>query len=174
MAKSYQLVAWTHRGEVTVVPSEIDSIVDVYIKDIETLKDKVEYYSAGEVGQILRLSRAHERYSRILLQLGLHSSAFKELCKAALCCLDCSDGHWVDRDLDFAPERALGNRFMAMYRRCLDMVRETPSLRYDLERDGLVHRKESITRAEKAWREELREATADLRAWNFGLRCGRR
>ena len=170
MAKSYQLVAWTDKGQVKMIPSVLSEVVAPYLERIIELKEGIRYFTEYEVGDLLALSRAHERLGQVLLHLDSPMEAFREFAKAADCCLMCSDGHWIDRDRDFTVCRPLRGRFFAMYERCADMARRIPHLEHHLQETGLYGSREAITRAERVWRAEFDRGMEISRAWRFGQR----
>lgn len=168
MANSYQLVAWTDKGRVKMIPSEISAFIQEEQEFITRIEQQIGYHTWHEVPDIIRLSRAYERLAIRLEGLGMYAEALVHYAEAADCCLNTMDENWIDRDYDFTVCRPLRGRFFAMFSECQDMVRCYPELRYVWENTGLEAHCESITRAERAWRAEFQEAMETLRVWNFG------
>ena len=155
MAKTYQIVTWTDKGHVRMVPSEFNAFLQEELEAIHKLDEAIGYFTGHEVSDLLRLSSACERLALRLMDLGHVREAFMQYATAADCCLWCTDIHWIDRDYDFTVCKPLRGRFFAMFSQCKELVRSHPSLELAWEESGLQRSCDSITRAEKAWAESF-------------------
>ncbi len=89
----YQLVAWTDRGQVKMLPELLREYAQPYIERIESLK---AFYDEGwddELGRlteqdVIALSRSYEAYGRFLRLHGKCQEAFEAFVNAASVCLD--------------------------------------------------------------------------------------
>ena len=61
MTKSYQLVAWTDKGQVRMIPSEVTDYIHAELEAIDQQADSIRYRSEQERGGILKLSQAYEK-----------------------------------------------------------------------------------------------------------------
>ena len=175
MANSYQLVAWTNKGQVRMIPSEVTAILHAGMDAIDRMADKIRYNTHLESPDILALSRAYEKLGIRLLDLGRTDDAFLLFAQAAECCCTCGN-NWEDFD-DYEDLRPpLRGRFFAMYSQCKNLVRQYPRLRYTWSET-------SLTMCQK-WLNEKREWTRsdyiascgdpeEAKAYMKGLRFGR-
>lgn len=137
MANAYQLVAWTEKGQVRMIPSEVTAFMHQYIDEIDRISDKVRYGTRFEVPDLLQLSSAYEKFGRELLDLGRYEDAFFQFAQAADCCCH-SDNNWTyDDEFGSSLCRPLRGRFFAMFCQCKDLVRKYPRLKYSWAETGL-------------------------------------
>ena len=155
MAKAYQLVAWTEKGQVRMIPSEVTAFMHQSIGEIDRISDKVRYGTRFEVSDLLQLSSAYEKFGR-------------ELCN--------SYNNWTyDDEFGASLCRPLRGRFFAMFCQCKDLVRKYPRLKYSWAETGLDRTLSCVTEVDQTLamyradevreREENWEFTKSL---NFG------
>ena len=137
MAKSYQLIAWTDKGQVRMIPSEVSDYIQAELETIGRMEDRIRYRSEHERADILKLSQAHEKLAVGLMRLGRIEEAFGQYARAAQCCLDSSE--WDDTEWGDILCKPLRGRFFAMFFTCKDLVRQYPRLRYTWDRSDLQH-----------------------------------
>lgn len=135
MTKNYQLVAWTDKGRVKMIPSEISAFMHKALDGIDRLCGRIRYDTWYEIGDILRVSRAYERLAVRLLDLGKTEEAFLLSARAAECC--CDGDNWEDCEDYEDLCRPLRGRFFAMYSECKALARRYPELEYSWEKTGL-------------------------------------
>lgn len=145
MANSYQLVAWTEKGQVRMIPSEIHTYMHEEMERIDLLKERIRYGTYHEVNDILQVSSACEKTAFHLLDLGQINAAFLLLAEAALCCTAASRINWADSEWGDILCKSLRGRFFAMLGQCKDLVHEYPNLRYTWEDSGLRQACKHIT-----------------------------
>ena len=127
----YQLVAWTDRGQVKLLPELLREYAQPYIERIESLK---AFYDEGwddELGRlteqdVIALSRSYEDYGRFLRLHGKCQEAFEAFVNAASVCLD--DRFKVDSEYGYVLVGVLPKRFHAAESLCLDLIEENPAL----------------------------------------------
>ena len=83
MEKSYQLVAWTDKGRVRMLPSEVNTFLHEELDKINRLSDRIRYNTCHEVHDLLEWSCAYEKLALQLLDLGQVEDAFRQLSQAA-------------------------------------------------------------------------------------------
>ena len=175
MAKVYQLVAWTYKGQVRMIPSEITAFIHQSLDEIDKLVDNVRYGTRFEVSDLLQLSSAYERLARRLMGLGRYKDALFQFAQAADCCCR-SDNNWTYND-EFGASlcRPLCGRFFAMFCQCKDLIRQYPRLKYSWAETGLEQTLDYVTEVDQALamyrREEEREWKENKefsKALNFG------
>ena len=174
MANSYQLVAWTDKGQVRMIPSLINEYIQEEMKRIHQVEENVRYGTRYEVHDLLKLSNAYEKLALVLQGLGESDTAFNAYSKAALCC-SASDNNWEDTEwgeLLFGPLR---RRFFEMFSACKDLIHFYPKLQYYWANSGLQEALENITHRDRMIEYEcertygnVREAIAYSRALRFG------
>ena len=76
MAKSYQLVAWTDKGQVRMIPSQLKAYISEEIEHLNRINDSVRYGTYHEVNDLLKVSSAYENLALNLLDLGKVEEAF--------------------------------------------------------------------------------------------------
>jgi len=135
MAKSYQLVAWTDKGQVRMLPGEVTAYLHDELDAIFQQADRIRYRTAYERGDILRVSQAYEKLAVRLLDLGRIEEAFEQYVQAAQCCL--SSLEWDDTEWGEVLCRPLRGRFFAMFCACKDLLRKYPRLKHDWDESGL-------------------------------------
>ncbi len=175
MAKSYQLVAWTDKGQVRMIPSEVTAFIHQSIDAIDSISDKVRYGTRFEVSDLLQLSSAYEKFGRQLLALGKYEDAFFQFAQAAECCCG-SENNWTYRDeLGASLCRPLRGRFFAMFCQCKDLVRKYPGLKYSWAETGLDQTLDCVTEVDQTLAmyrtDEVREFKENwefTKALNFG------
>lgn len=176
MAKAYQLVAWTEKGQVRMIPSEVTAFMHQSIDEIDRISDKVRYGTRFEVPDLLQLSSAYEKFGRELLDLGRYEDAFFQFAQAADCCCR-SDNNWTyDDEFGASLCRPLRGRFFAMFCQCKDLVRKYPKLRFAWEESGLQSECDDITYADRCFEIEWNGASGDFweaNAYSKALQFGR-
>ena len=118
----YQLVAWTDRGQVKLLPELLREYAQPYIERIESLK---AFYDEGwddELGRlteqdVIALSRSYEAYGRFLRLHGKCQEAFEAFVNAASVCLD--DRFKIDSEYGYVLVGVLPKRFHAAESLCL-------------------------------------------------------
>lgn len=182
MANSYQLVAWTDKGQVRMIPSEVTAYLHAEMDAIDRMADKIRYRSVYERGDIFRVSQAYEKLAARMIDLGRTEDAFELYVQAAQCCI--SSTEWKDTEWGEILCKPLRGRFFAMYCECKELVRKYPHLKYNWNDSGLRSSLNSVTYAfdcfEIEWNAgsgDPKEAQAYSRALNFGkneVYCRRR
>lgn len=174
MAKVCQLVAWTDRGQVRMIPSEVEAFMEEDLEEIDRLIDGIRYGTDWEVHDILQVSSAYEKLGIRLLGVGRTQEAFLQFARSAECCCT-SRNNWEDGEYGEQLCRPLRGRFFAMFYACRDLVRRYPSLRYAWVDTDLRESYDSVTAAFRRWTvewadwtEEFNAARAFTRALNFG------
>ena len=146
----YQLVAWTEKGRVKMIPSEVNAFMLEDLARIERLIDGVRYGTDHEIGDILRVSQAFERLGIRLMGVGRPEDAFRMFARAAgFCCS--SDDNWLDTDYGEMLCRPLRGRFFAMFNRCRELVRQYPKLRLAWAASGLQESCDLINAPVRLW-----------------------
>ena len=174
MVKSYQLVAWTDKGQVKMIPSEIASFLNGELDCIKRRSERIRYGTRHEIHDILKVSYAHEKLALQLLDMGLTKDAFVQFSQAATCC--CTFGsNWISTEWGEVLCKPLRGRFFAMFRQCKDIVRKYPNPRYVWEKSGLQDQCDQVTCALRMFETEWNgrsgdfwEAQAYTMALNFG------
>jgi hypothetical protein len=174
MANAYQLVAWTEKGKVRMIPSEVTAFMQDDLEEIDRLIDRIRYGTDYEVHDILRVSCAYEKLGLRLLEVGRTQDAFLQYAHAAECCC-ASRNNWEEGEYGEQLCRPLRSRFFAMFSECRELVRRYPTLRYAWVETDLRESYGSVTAAERLWTaewadwtEEFKAARAFTKALNFG------
>ena len=174
MEKSYQLVAWTDKGRVRMLPSEVNTFLHEELDKINRLSDRIRYNTCHEVHDLLEWSCAYEKLALQLLDLGQVEDAFRQLSQAALCCT-ASWNNWEDTEWGYVLCKPLRGRFFAMFCASKDLVRKYPMLQYVWEDSGLQEACDHLTDAYRCFElecygdsGEVREARNYNRALQFG------
>ena len=154
MAKSYQLVAWTDKGQVKMIPSEIADFLHKELDILNRLSDRIRYKTYHEVHDLLQVSCAYEKLGLRLLDLGQIEDAFIQFSMAALCCTG-SGNNWRETEWGDVLEKPLRGRFFAMFCQCKSLVRRYPKLQYSWEESGLQSECNYITYADRCFENEL-------------------
>lgn len=131
MTKHYQLVAWTDKGQVKMLPNVLQEYAQPYIDKIER---QLAYYHEGwceEYGRlaeqdVIALSRSFEAYGRFLLLHGKRQGAFEAFVDGARVCLDTR--FEVDSEYGYVLVGILPKRYHYMKSFCLEMMDKDPSL----------------------------------------------
>lgn len=182
MANSYQLVAWTDKGQVRMIPSEVTAYLHAEMAVIDRMADKIRYLTVYERSDIFRVSQSYEKLAVRMMDLGRTEDAFELYVQAAQCCL--SSNEWQHTEWGEILCKPLRGRFFAMYCACKDLARKYPKLKYNWDESGLRDSLNSVTYAfdcfENEWNAssgDPKEAQAYSRALNFGkneVYCRRR
>ncbi len=166
MAKSYQLVAWTDKDQVRMIPSEVADYLRAEQEVIGRMTDRIRYRSVHERGDLLRLSLAYEKLAVALLRLGQTEEAFMQYAHAAQCCLSSSE--WQDTEWGDILCKPLRGRFFAMFCTCKDMVRQHPRLQYWWDKSGLRDSLIHVTYAFDCFNNNWDFIAGDFwEAWNY-------
>lgn len=155
MANSYQLVAWTERDRVKMIPSELSSYLQTELDAINHLESRIRYRSDYERGDIFRLSQAYERLALRLLDLGRTEYAFLQYAQAAKCCLSSSE--WDDTEWGEILCRPLQGRFFAMFCECKGLVKRYPKLRLYWSESGVQQACDRVTSALRLFSAEMED-----------------
>ena len=150
MAKSYQLVAWTDKGKVRMIPSQLKAYISEEVQHLNRINERVRYGTYHEVGDLLKVSCAYEKLALSLLDLGQTKAAFLLLAEAAHCCT-ASYNNWHETEWGDVLEKPLRGRFFAMFCACKDLVREYPRLQYVWENSGLQQDCNHLTYADRCF-----------------------
>ena len=175
MAKAYQLVAWTEKGQVRMIPSEVTAFRHQSIDEIERISNRVRYGTRFEISDLLQLSSAYEKLGLQLLELGQIDDAFIQFSEAALCCT-ASGNNWRETEWGDVLEKPLRGRFFAMFCQCKDLVRTYPRLQYAWEKSGLQQECNYLTYADRCFEIEWNGASGDFweaRAYSKALYFGK-
>ena len=169
MAKTYQLMAWTDKGQVKMVPSLVAELAEPYVQRIQDLEDEPRAHGEdAETEQLIRRSRAHEALARFFMRVGYWEDAFLQFADAALLITNCSDDRWNDAEVGFLLHTPLEHRFLAMYNRCRDLAEEHPAIKGSEQWQKLRHDWDMVTDVHRIWSAEFREVSRSARAWKFG------
>lgn len=136
MTKSYQLVAWTDKGQVKMLPCEVNALISESQAKIDRLIDGIRFNTYYEVSDILEVCGAYEQLGISLLNLSKIDEAFRQFAKAAECCCTCGN-NWEDFEDYESLCPPLREEFYAMYDRCKNLVRQYPQLRHAWNESGL-------------------------------------
>lgn len=167
MAKSYQLVAWTDKGQVRMIPSELNAYINEEVLRLNRISDNVRYGTYHEVGDLLKVSSAYEKLALNLLDMGQTETAFLLLAEAAHCCT-ASHNNWEDTEWGEILCKPLRGRFFAMFCACKDLVRKNPKLQYVWEDSGLQQACDHLSYAARCFELECYGDSDDFRkAWNY-------
>lgn len=114
LTKSYQLVAWTDRGQVKMIPSLLDEYARPYIERIDRERAFWEMGWCREKGvlrleDVLSLSRSYEAYGRFLLAHGKRQEALRAFSEGAEVCLD--DRFLLDSEFGYVLPGILTRRY---------------------------------------------------------------
>ena len=77
MANSYQLVAWTDKGQVRMIPSEVTAYLHAEMAVIDRMADKIRYLTVYERSDIFRVSQSYEKLAVRMMDLGRTEDAFE-------------------------------------------------------------------------------------------------
>ena len=175
MAKTYQLVAWTDKGRVKMIPAEINDFILGEMDVINRQMDRIRYGSPHEVGDLLRLSSAYEKLALQLLDLDQKADAFFLFSEAAHCCT-ASGNNWQDTEWGEMLCKPLRGRFFAMFCQCKDLVRKYPELRFAWDTSGLQRTCDDITYPDRVIEAEWEADSGDFeeaRAFSKALQFGK-
>lgn len=112
MAKFYQLVAWTEKGQVKMIPSLVAELAQPYLERIKAVEaEKKQWEETAQTDQLLRLSRAYEALGQFYLRVGYRQEAYRQFEEAADLILGCStDILWKDSEWGYRLVSVLANR----------------------------------------------------------------
>lgn len=173
MTKQYQLVAWTDKDQVKMLPDVLREYAQPYIDEIERLRAFYEEWWNPEQGRlteqdVIALSRSYEAYGRFLLLHGKRQEAFEAFVDGAYVCLDYR--FKIDSEYGYVLVGVLPKRYHYMKSFCLDMLDEHPDLaRLPKWKTMLEKFKEFDAPFAEERRKEWQEYRAN-RAFNFGRR----
>ena len=171
MAKTYQLMAWTHKGQVKMIPSLVAELAEPFVRRIQLAeKEPRARGEEAETKQLIRQSRAHEALARFFLRVGYWEDAFLQFAEAAMTVTNGSDELWNDAEVGFLLHTPLEHRFMAMYNRCLEIAQDHPAIKGSVQWHKLQRKWQRVTDVHRIWADEFREVTQTARAWHFGGR----
>ena len=127
----YQLVAWTDKGQVKMLPELLREYAQPYLDRIESLR---AFYDEGwddGLGRlteqdVIALSGSYEAYGRFLQLHGKRHEAFEAFTDAAAVCLD--ERFEVDSEYGYVLVGALPKRFHYAKSFCQDLLEENPEL----------------------------------------------
>ena len=170
---AYQLVAWTDKGQVKMLPNVLREYAQPFINEIERLRAFNEEWWNPERGRlttqdVLALSQSYEAYGRFLLLHGKCQEAFEAFVDGARVCLD--DRFKIDSEYGYVLVGALPKRYHYMKSFCQDMLADDPELaRLPKWHDML----EEFNRLDAPFAEERRKDWQEFRA-NRAFYFGRR
>ena len=127
----YQLVAWTDKGQVKLLPELLREYAQPYLDRIESLQAFCDEGWDDELGRlteqdVIALSRSYEAYGRFLQLHGKRHEAFEAFTDAAAVCLDeCFE---VDSEHGYVLVGALPKRFHYAKSFCQELLEESPAL----------------------------------------------
>jgi len=171
MAKTYQLMAWTDKGQVKMIPSLVAELAEPYIRQIQAADDEPRARGEkAETDQLIRRSRAYEALARFFLRVGYWEDAFLQYAQAAMVVTFCSDELWIDADEGFLLHTPLEHRFLSMYGRCKQLAEDHPTIKESTQWETLNRRHRTVTEVHRIWADEFREVSRSARAWRFGKR----
>ena len=174
MANCYQLVAWTRKGQVRMLPSEVAAYLNAELDAIQRLIGKIRYRSVYERRDIFQVSQAYEKLAVRLLGLGRIEDAFEQYVQAAQCCL--SSKEWSGTEWGEILCKPLSGRFFAMICECKDLVRKYPWLKYNWDKSGLRDSCSLVTYAFDCFENEWKACTGnpkEAREFTKALRFGK-
>ena len=167
MKKTYQLVAWTDKGRVRMLPSEVNAFIHEEVQQLNRISDGVRYGTYHEIGDLLKVSSSYEKLALNLLNMGQTETAFLLLAESAHCCT-ASRNNWEDTEWGEILCKPLRGRFFAMFCACKELVRKNPKLQYAWEDSGLQQACDDITYAYKRFEIEWNGDSGDFwEAWNY-------
>ena len=160
MAKTYQLMAWTDKGQVKMVPSLVAELAGPYVQRIQAVEQEPRARGRDEeTAQLLRLSRAHEALAGFFLRVGYWEDAFLQFVDAAMAASYSSDDCWDDAEVGFLLHAPLAHRFLAMYERCRQIAEDHPAIMGSLQWHRLQKEWREVTDVHRIWSAEFREVT---------------
>lgn len=173
MTKHYQLVAWTDKGQVKMLPNVLQEYAQPYIDKIER---QLAYYHEGwceEYGRlaeqdVIALSRSFEAYGRFLLLHGKRQDAFEAFVDGARVCLDTR--FEVDSEYGYVLVGILPKRYHYMRSLCLDMLNEDSSLSRLPKWQSMLKVFERLDAPFASERKKEQQEFRINRAFNFGGR----
>ena len=169
MAKSYQLVAWTDKGQVKMIPSLVAEMAKPYVRRIQAVEDEPQAWGEeAETEQLLRTSRAYEALARFFLRVGYWQDAFLQYVQAALAVTNCTDYRWIDAGEGYILYAPLEHRFFAMYGQCCKIAQDHPRIKESLQWQTLYREWRVVTIMQRFWDDEFEEGLQTAKAWRFG------
>jgi hypothetical protein len=168
---AYQLVAWTDKGQVKMLPHVLREYAQPFIDPIERrrafyLEGWSEEFGRLAAQDVIALSRSYEAYGRFLLLHGKRQEAFEAFVDGACVCLD--DRFKIDSEYGYVLVGALPKRYHYMKSFCLDLLEENPELARLPEWQNML---EKFRKLDAPFAEERRkdlQAFRANRAFSFG------
>ena len=170
---AYQLVAWTDKGQVKMLPNVLREYAQPYIDEIERRLAFYEEWWTPERGRlteqdVIALSRSYEAYARFLLLHGKRREAFEAYVDGARVCLD--DRFKIDSEYGCVLVGILPKRYHYVKSFCQDMLDDDPSLARLPKWHAMLEKfKQLDAPFASVRREEMQEFRAN-RAFYFGRR----
>lgn len=169
----YQLVAWTDKGQVKMLPELLREYAQPFIDRIECLQ---AFYDEGwddELGRlteqdVIALSRSYEAYGLFLKLHGKRQEAFGAFSSAAAVCLD--DRFKIDSEYGYVLVGPLMKRFHYAKSFGEEMAGETPALAQLPKWQQLLARFRELEAPFAEERKLIRRELHANRAFNFGRR----
>lgn len=150
-----------------MIPSLINELSLPYRERIEAIEGRYMEVE-NEVGWLLSQSRAHEDLARFFLRVGRPIEAYEEFSNAAMVCAYCSDSLWLQGVHGDYPTLPLLHRFLAMHRRCKELMRKSSILQGRYEGSDLQRWHYVFTLDDRETDAEFDEAYEIRKAWRFG------
>ena len=170
LSKASQLVAWTDKGLVKMIPSLVAEMAEPLVRRVQEVED--EPFAWGEkaqIEQLIRQSRAHEALGRFFLSVDYWQDAFIQFYEAATHLpAVCSDLGWLDAGEGYLLCQPLERRFFAMYGLCRRLCERHPALKESIQWRQLGRDYRVVTTMYRIWDAEFDEAFETIRAWQFG------
>ena len=173
IAMVYQLVAWTDKGQVKMLPELLREYAQPYIDRIETLQ---AFYDEGwddGLGRlteqdVIALSRSYEAYGRFLRAHGKRQEAFEAFTDAAGVCLD--DRFRTESEFGDVLVGTLPKRFHYAKSFCQEMIAENPALAQLPMWQRLLERFRELDAPFAEERRMVQQQCRANRAYYFGCR----
>jgi hypothetical protein len=170
---AYQLVAWTDKGQVKMLPNVLREYEQPYLEQIERLQAFYEEWWNPEHGRlttqdVIALSRSYEAYGRFLLLHGKRQDAFEAFVNGARVCLD--DRFKIDSEYGYVLVGPLPKRYHYVKSFCLDLLDENPELARLPKWKNML---EKFRKLDEPFAEERRKDLQEFRtnrAFYFGRR----
>ena len=127
----YQLVAWTDKGQVKMLPELLREYAQPYLDRIESLRTFYEEGWDDGLGRlteqdVIALSGSYEAFGRFLMLHGKRQEAFEAFVEGARVCLD--DRFKIDSEYGYVLVGALPKRFHYAKSFCQDLIDAYPEL----------------------------------------------
>lgn len=142
MAKTHQLVAWTCKGKVRMVPEVMEPVLQPVRSRIIRLEK--EYVETADEKTLLKLIAACEQLGDALSRFGSNVEAFRQYAEGARLCLNCPDIFWADSDDGWLLLMPFRGRFLTLYGKCRNLVAKHPGLSALMRTSGLERDYQSV------------------------------